>query len=262
MAGSMVYRTKAGSATAANTVLLMSAMEKIQSKLDNNSFNWVAGLHGRPDWYCWHHQRNRRFPDTRAQLFLPWHRAYLHQLEMMLQDSEESAALTYWDWTSDKDIPESHSRQNVDSKPNPLYRYRMRLAATEMQPAVNRYTVRRPGMNSFVRLPTRDEVVRLLDEQDWSRFSDALQGLHDNVHVWVGGDMGNPAFAGFDPVFYAHHCMIDRVWFLWQQRHGNGNMPPSLLDMKMEPFALTVRDVMDVQSLGYEYAATATPLPV
>ncbi|MFJ8077203.1 grixazone synthase [Streptomyces sp. NPDC096176] len=42
--------------------------------------------------------------------------------------------------------------------------------------------------------------------------------LHAAGHVWVGGHMmyiGSPN----DPVFFLNHCMIDRCWALWQQRH-------------------------------------------
>jgi len=25
---------------------------------DNRGYNYIAGFHGVPGWYCWHHQRN------------------------------------------------------------------------------------------------------------------------------------------------------------------------------------------------------------
>ncbi|MDX2102240.1 MAG: tyrosinase family protein, partial [Alphaproteobacteria bacterium] len=39
---------------------------------------------------------------------------------------------------------------------------------------------------------------------------------HDNVHDDVGGLMSNVPVAAQDPVFYVHHCMIDRLWSSWQ----------------------------------------------
>ncbi|MFC8594004.1 grixazone synthase [Streptomyces atroolivaceus] len=42
--------------------------------------------------------------------------------------------------------------------------------------------------------------------------------LHGAAHVWTGGHMmyiGSPN----DPVFFLNHCMIDRCWALWQERH-------------------------------------------
>jgi tyrosinase len=68
--------------------------------------------------------------------------------------------------------------------------------------------------------------------------------------------------AAYDPIFFAHHCMIDRLWYLWQVRHGNSRIPSDLLDLSLIPFGKTFRDVLDVQRLGYEYAATAKEIPI
>ncbi len=56
--------------------------------------------------------------------------------------------------------------------------------------------------------------------------------------------------------------MIDRLWYLWQVRHGSGGIPSDLLGEALVPFGKTVADVLDVQRLGYEYAASATPIPM
>jgi tyrosinase len=73
--------------------------------------------------------------------------------------------------------------------------------------------------------------------------------------------MGDVTTASYDPVFFAHHCMIDRIWYLWQVKNGN-RVPQALLDLPLVPFGKTVRDVLDVQLLGYEYARTATDIPL
>jgi tyrosinase len=44
-------------------------------------------------------------------------------------------------------------------------------------------------------------------------------GMHNRVHVWIGGDMG-PASSPNDPVFYLNHCKVDRIWAGWQHTHG------------------------------------------
>ncbi|MBT2418483.1 tyrosinase family protein [Streptomyces sp. ISL-22] len=43
--------------------------------------------------------------------------------------------------------------------------------------------------------------------------------LHNQVHMWVGGDMG-PAHSPNDPVFFLHHCNVDRIWEGWMDRYG------------------------------------------
>jgi tyrosinase len=62
-----------------------------------------------------------------------------------------------------------------------------------------------------------------------------LESPHNSIHLAVGGfdvgnvhmsqilgangDMGENNTAGLDPIFYFHHCNIDRVFWLWQMRH-------------------------------------------
>lgn len=50
--------------------------------------------------------------------------------------------------------------------------------------------------------------------------------LHNRVHVWVGGSM-LPLTSPNDPVFFLHHCNVDRMWSQWQAKHPGQNYPPS-----------------------------------
>jgi len=63
---------------------------------------------------------------------------------------------------------------------------------------------------------------------------------HNDIHVAVGGyagpgpaikgepkqiegasgDMGENDTAAFDPIFYFHHCNIDRIFWIWQKKHN------------------------------------------
>ena len=36
----------------------------------------------------------------------------------------------------------------------------------------------------------------------------------------ANGDMGENNTAGLDPIFFFHHCNVDRMFWLWQKRHG------------------------------------------
>lgn len=43
-------------------------------------------------------------------------------------------------------------------------------------------------------------------------------GIHGGGHFSLGGDPGRDFFTSpGDPMFYLHHSMIDRVWWLWQE---------------------------------------------
>jgi tyrosinase len=97
-------------------------------------------------------------------------------------------------------------------------------------------------------------VNQLIGLSDFVDFSNQLQDVHDQVHGWVGGDMGVVATSAFDPIFWSHHCMIDRVWYLWQLQNGVNNIPDDYKDRTLAPFGMVVRDVLDISRLGYEYA--------
>ena len=64
----------------------------------------------------------------------------------------------------------------------------------------------------------------------------SLESPHNAMHLAVGGfyqeevynadpivgangDMGDNETASFDPIFFLHHCFIDYVFWIWQQRH-------------------------------------------
>ncbi len=231
--------------------LFGNAMTDAQDIWDNRGYNHVAGYHGIPGWYCWHAQRNPR-TQLQARLFLPWHRAYLWDLEQKLQDRADGTSLPWWDWTTQRAVPQAYEAPPLDG-------FEARLPQNDQ--LVTYQTERDPGGSPFGRLAMEQEILDLLDETDWAVFSDTLQGHHDGVHGWVGGSMGNAAVAAYDPIFHAHHCMIDRVWYLWQVRHGNGGIPEDLLDLTLDPVPLSFRQVLDVQALGYEYAVTAAEIP-
>ena len=85
----MVYRQRVAGSGAAHMRALRRGMAAIQALSDNRGFNFIAGFHGAPAWYCWHHQFSRRTP-VQARLFLPWHRAYLWWLEQSLLDQVDT----------------------------------------------------------------------------------------------------------------------------------------------------------------------------
>jgi tyrosinase len=91
-------------------------------------------------------------------------------------------------------------------------------------------------------------------------------GLHNQVHRWVGGDMG-PASSPNDPVFFLHHCNVDRIWEGWMRLNGRQYLPDmsaplDLLGHRMDdplvsPFSpagppYTPRSVLDVAN-AYTY---------
>ena len=98
-----------------------------------------------------------------------------------------------------------------------------------------------------------DHIGKTLAARSFADFSALLESIHASVHTWVGGAMTLVSVAAYDPLFWAHHAMIDRLWYLWQIA-THGRPPASILDSVLTPFSLTVADTLDIGRLGYGYA--------
>lgn len=250
-----LYRKSIRNLSAADLANLRTAYSRMMQIRDNRGYNYFAGIHGAPQWFCWHMQRSRR--GSRAlRLFLPWHRAYLYMFEQAVKDQVPQAFVPWWDWRSEashrEGIPGAFSDTTFDSQPNPLNRARINVP--EMTPPKDDHTRRSPGEPGD--LPSPDQVDYALGLQDYGDFNDEIEMIHNGVHGWVGGDMASVPFAAWDPIFWSHHAMIDRLWWLWQLRHGINSVPSELLDEELAPFPFTVRKVLNIHELGYDYAGS------
>lgn len=94
------------------------------------------------------------------------------------------------------------------------------------------------GVGSFDVAPFHSNPGALTPTQRAAQMNVAFRkflewALHDSLHVWVGGlwnfdAAGNPQDGGHisfppvavnDPAFWLHHCNVDRLWTIWQQRN-------------------------------------------
>jgi tyrosinase len=233
---------------------LRDGFDAIKKLRDTNGFWFWAELHGVPKNKCEHS------PSTGYDnLFLPWHRAYLYRLELALQTKVPGATLPWWDW------PSSRSGSGVPAAYEDLANALNPLASADFPPQVAQLlakegmpgaTWREPGDPS--RLPSKPEVDKILELESFDDFSRMLEvQLHNRVHGWVGGAMGIVAIAAYDPLFWAHHTMVDRLWDLWQVLHSSRGPRPGIWGKILRGgLDLTVGDVLDTHALGYDYAAS------
>src|SRR5262249_41711598 len=133
-------------------------VRQMQAISDNRGFQVIAGYHGIPGHYCWHHQ----------PLFLPWHRAYLYNFEQFLRDRTANTSIPWWDWTSDDShangIPTAFSdATGANGNPNPLLKFTVNLPQTN--PPVVGDTTRAPGDPS--QLPDTGAVNDALSRTDF-----------------------------------------------------------------------------------------------
>jgi tyrosinase len=235
----------------------------------------------------------------RCPAFLPWHRRFIWDFERELQrvSGNSELGLPYWNW------PEggaNASMWNVDLLGDNGAAINQVVTDGPFREAtwtiVNSSGVsagpltRAFGRLSWAReLPTLAEIEQVLqftpyDRFPWNTNSDPsfrnqLEGfrgpsLHNRGHGWVGGSM-LPMTSPNDPVFFMHHCMVDKLWYEWQLRFPNqGYLPISggpfgqNLNNPMDstpagPIGNRPTDVLDSAVLDIEYDSllAGTPAP-
>ena len=242
------------------------ALQRINAA-DDRSYQYFAGLHGLPlPAWC------DKFGHGKIT-FLHWHRAYLWRFELALRSTGHDVMVPWWDWLSTPEIPAAYAaKKTPDGHPNPLYSVRINDVALrqgangqgdDRAVILSQFpdTFREPG-RSGAQLPTEDDIAEVMHFKDFQSFSDNLESWHGAVHVWVGGHMTDVPFAAYDPIFWSHHAMIDRLWRIWQQDHRGASLPLALQHETMLPFPKTAGEVIQVASLGYDYALADVPIPV
>ncbi len=256
--------------------LLRDAFARLMSVADDRGYQYLAGIHGLPP---------PRWCRQGSYLFLPWNRAYLYYFELGLQSrlgqnlirqpprepALADVGIPWWDWTSDKShqtgVPSVYSDSRVDGRPNLLAsvpvilpdRVLKKLRARGIRGDITGDDppgiVRNPGLPE--ELPLRRHVENVLAAPTFDDFSNRIEEVSNEVHAWVAGSMSDINVAAFDPIFWPHRVMIDRLWYLWQNG-GHGRNPPSdLMGKVLNPFPMTVRQTLDIHVLGYEYAVQA-----
>ncbi len=188
--------------------------------------------------------------------FLPWHRMYVYFFERIVRKLTGDATWTlpYWDYTD----PARQALPDAFYKPggatNPLYR-------PNRNPGVNDGTAITVGNGGPGALNLNS--MKQTNYSGATGFCNALDGgLHGNVHVFTGNTqgMGSVPTAAGDPVFWFHHCNIDRVWASWN-KEGNKNPTDStwqaqtfvFVDENGQRVVATIKDFLDIAPLGYTY---------
>lgn len=223
----------------------------------------------------------RRNAAHSGPIFLPWHRYMLLMLEFFLRQAlgNDDFRIPYWNWTADADDPSASpiwSPQVLGGTGNPVgsgrfqrfgpdgLEWEVRLIqdpfSGELQ-RVSRGMRRNLGAQGFIpdTDDARDAVQNrpLYDTFPWDdnsigSFRRSLEGLHNVVHVWVGGDMVISTSPN-DPAFYLHHCNVDRLWRAWQEQHGITSYVPD----QSAPEWLAFHRLQDRMHTFFDHTVTA-----
>ncbi|MFN7971266.1 MAG: tyrosinase family protein [Acidobacteriota bacterium] len=164
---------------------------------------------------------------------LSWHREYLWSIENRLRLVNPLVTIPYWNWGAFTSLPSQLSA------PSDLAAWGVTRAPGAMIPS----------------LPSPTQITNTLGQPDFSSFQRALNAIHGQVHIWVGGDMatgGSPA----DPVFWLHHAMVDKLWADWQRANPGSSFDPPNIAETLMPAPLishTVGQVVSTKTLRYVY---------
>ncbi|KAI0874785.1 Di-copper centre-containing protein [Hypoxylon argillaceum] len=105
--------------------------------------------------------------------------------------------------------------------------------------------------------------VLLFQNELQGRFTDGFLGLHTAGHGVMGGSSGDIFASPTDPVFFLHHAMLDRVYWLWQALHpakartlggtitlfntppSRDTLPTDIIDLGVNGVDLKISDLLD-----------------
>jgi peroxiredoxin/N-acetylneuraminic acid mutarotase len=223
---------------------------------------------------CQAHASNPENPEQYQQwYFLPWHRLMLYQFEQTIREvlKDDDFSLPYWN-------PVTGNEGDLSL---PL------VFRDPASPLFN--STRWPWVNGGERIDTLYMNWLTLDCLNEKFYIDAPHGSlgfcprfdqnpHFFTHIAIGGDMAEFSTVGGDPIFYLHHCNLDRIWESWN-RLGNSNPnDPKYLnraftyaDRNSKRVDMPVSTGNRTAQLGFEYdkyeqppkpgSARPTPIP-
>jgi tyrosinase len=99
--------------------------------------------------------------------------------------------------------------------------------------AMNRdYSSRRAATYALFSIPDFSDFSGTMRNVNGSPNSwNSVESVHNGVHVNAGGQWGHMtavAYSAFDPIFWMHHCQIDRLIAMYQAVHPGRLMSPRL----------------------------------
>ena len=259
----------------------VSAM-KSRPASDPTSWLFQANIHGTDDAVpdgasdVWNTCQHGSF------FFLSWHRMYLYFFERILRASsgDDDFALPYWNYSvpAQRRIP-AVFRTPADSS-NTLFVMERRNSINNGQPVPDSATTTDEALGRVNFASPAGSGLSFGGQiaEEPSHFTGPHGRLesqpHDVIHVIVGGAgwMSDPNLAARDPIFWLHHCNIDRLWNRWVAL-GGGRFNPGNNNVWMENrftfydensnrVQMSGADVVDsARQLAYRYDDDQPPGP-
>jgi tyrosinase len=214
----------------------VTAMKALSSS-DPRSWSAQAGLHGTASAF--------NFCQHGTDHFFSWHRAYLLYFERICQKltGNKDFGLPYWNWNQDSTM---HSA--FTDSTSSLFHTRSGTSVA--------------GYAAF----SNATLNTIFSDTNFFTFGSQIEGTpHNSVHNIVNGDMATGA-SPLDPIFWAHHCMVDYCWAKWNIELENDNTNDSawtgtswdhFVDDDGDPVSVTAGVTTLMPLLSYQYESSA-----
>jgi hypothetical protein len=215
--------------------------------------------------------------------FLPWHRAFLAVTEWKLRAiaGDPELALPYWNWSSDRRVPGAFLQTGSALARAVRFTPDRSLSPVEVDHLTHDAALARLGVaglgadafqaHSQEEIPNSFGGIRRPNPGRWHGRSRLETIPHNAIHNFVGGeapdgalgDMTELSTAALDPMFYAHHANLDRLWEIWRTdpvRRRTEPIDDAFLQRRF-PFlwldgtivTISVAQTLDTRLLGYVY---------
>jgi hypothetical protein len=214
--------------------------------------------------------------------FLSWHRAYITVTERKIRalTGDPSFAYPYWNWSSDRRIPQAFARAGSPLAKAIRYTPNRSVQDGEVDYFPSDPTLKQLGVaalgTTFFEATSRSQINRSFGgiarpNAAGAYGNNRLESTpHGPIHNYVGGvngsevgDMTDFETAARDPIFFAHHGNLDRLWETWRRdprrKMSEPNTNPFLSHAFVfnwidgTPMRITVAETLDTRRLGYVY---------
>jgi hypothetical protein len=181
---------------------------------------------------AWEHYANihQDFCPHGNWYFLPWHRAYLLSFEEACRrfSQNNNFMLPYWPWDQSPKIPAMFMTPKFGQTSNSLFES-SRLATTDSTMSseyVGKAAISQIlGTNDFYAFASGPSIRTRPLRGEPRGGGGILESMpHNETHMFVDGVMGT-FLSPTDPIFWLHHCNVDRMWALWELKLTKAGRP-------------------------------------
>jgi tyrosinase len=210
-----------------------------------------------------------------ANTFLHWHRHYILNFELICGQliGDPSFALAYWNWSAKNGtIPNPFydlQKLNVTFWKDPSNAQSNNWSANPVTTKGARALLKGQGLQSNPNSGqnfTQSHIDDIKEQTDFDIFKGQIEsGPHNNAHTITGGTSTGTnghmrsGMSPLDPIFWLHHCNVDRIWAEWQSA---GNTTPGLSANYNNQFVsgagqavqASSQSALDFKAMNYTYS--------